>query len=108
MIINMNFVIVLEKEYKKRLVAIRIVDIVEDMKGSHILTRSSTQFYYGNHLVGIITLHQGRHLSLVEGLNVDDRRSKSLGIFHLDNAFLYEGNTEELTILSRAESNYVE
>lgn len=81
---TLNFAIEFEKEYSGGLVASSIVNFVMYMTGSGFLIEMRSQPQYGyTRVSGIWTTYEGFQ-DLIESLNIEDARSKSLEIPFLD------------------------
>lgn len=83
------------------------MDIVKYMMSFELLTKMSVQFYYQCIQAVKIFLTPKSVLPLVENVNGDDARSKSLDIYHLDVIWVYTAFMKEPAIFIRAASSFV-
>lgn len=99
---TLNLAIAFKKEYNGKFDAARTMGIVKNKMRSDFRTVMSTRSYYRYiRLAKMVLKHDIRH-ALVESQNVDDARSKCLGITHSDDAGLYKVTAAELQICIRA------
>lgn len=103
----LTFRFALRKQYKRKLVATRILDNEKKMRDSDFLTGMSVQFYYHYIRVFPTMLYDEDAPALLRIVNGDNVGSKSPGTSHLHDRGFQTANTYELRILSAAKSSPV-